>query len=178
MKEDANGEDSASPIRRSYLRGASRRINMNHFARTLSAGFIATALVSGSAFEPTPVEAASDIRMALKDATVACKAEAKDQKMGWFARRKYANNCVARTVKLTPAEIAKIAVKVAIVGCKAEAKGKKMGWLARRKFVNGCVTAALKDYSLDVNEVRRELDIRGLRVATPEETGCYENVFC
>jgi hypothetical protein len=151
---------------------------MNHFARALSAGFIATAVVSGSAFESTPAQAATDIMMALKDATVACKAEAKDQKMDWFARRKYVNNCVARTVKLTPAEIAKIAVKVAIVGCKAEAKGKKIGWLARRKFVNGCVTAALKDYSLDVNQVRRALDIRGLRVATPEETGCYENVFC
>lgn len=71
---------------------------MNYFATALSAGFIATALVSGSAFVPTPAEAATDIRMALKDATVACKAEAKDQKMGWFARRKYVNNCVARTV--------------------------------------------------------------------------------
>ena len=108
---------------------------------------------------PTPAEAATDIRMALKDATVACKAEAKDQKMGWFARRKYVNNCVARTVKLTPAEIAKIAVKEAIVGCKAEAKGKT-------------------DYSIDVSAVRRELNVRGLRVYTPEETGCHQNVFC
>jgi hypothetical protein len=116
--------------------------------------------------------------MTLKDATVACKAEAKDQKMGWLARRRYVNNCVARTVKLTPAEIAKIAVKEAIVGCKAEAKGKKIRWLARRKFVNACVTAALKNYSVDVNEVRRGLNLRGLRVYTPEETGCYQNVFC
>ena len=151
---------------------------MYHFVTALSAGFIATVLISGTAFAPTPAEAATDVRMALKDATVACKAEAKDQKMGWLARRKYVNNCVARTVKLTPAEIAKIAVKEAIVGCKAEAKGKKMGWLARRKFVNGCVTAALKDYSIDVNEVRRELNVLSLRVATPEETGCYQNVFC
>ena len=50
--------------------------------------------------------------------------------------------------------------------------------LACEKFVNACVTAALKDYSIDVNEVRRELNLRGLPVYTPEETGCYQNVFC
>ena len=148
---------------------------MNHFATALSAGFIATVFVSG-AFVPTPAEAATG--MALKDATAACKAEAKDQKMGWLARRRYVNNCVARTVKLSPAEIAKIAAKEAIVGCKAEAKGKKIRWLARRKFVNACVTAALKDHSLDVNEVRRELNVRGLRVYSPQEIGCHQNVFC
>ena len=104
---------------------------MYHFVTALSAGFIATVLISGTAFAPTPAEAATDVRMALKDATVACKAEAKDQKMGWLARRKYVTNCVARTVKLTPAETAKIAVREAIVGCKAEAKGKKIRWLAR-----------------------------------------------
>ena len=151
---------------------------MNHFPTALFAGFIATILVSGTVFAPTPAEAATDSGMALKDATVACKAEAKDQKMGWLARRRYVNNCVARTVQLTPAEIAKNAVKEATIGCKAEAKGKKIRWLARRKFVNACVTAALKDKSLDVNEVRRELNVRGLRVYTPEETGCHQNVFC
>jgi hypothetical protein len=159
------------------IREQLRRVNMNHFATTLSAGFIATVFVSGTAFVPIPAEAATDSGMALKDATVACRAEAKD-KMGWFARRRYVNNCVARTVKLTPAEIAKIAVKEATVGCKAEAKGKKIGWLARHKFVNACVTAALKDYSVDVNEVRRKVNVGGLRVYTPEETGCYQNVFC
>ena len=100
---------------------------MSRFATALSAGFIATVLVSGTAFAPTPAEAATGSGMTLKDATVACKAEAKDQKMGWLARRRYVNNCVARTVKLTPAEIAKIAVKEAIVGCKAEAKGRSAG---------------------------------------------------
>jgi hypothetical protein len=151
---------------------------MNHFATALSAGFIATVLVSGTAFVPTPAEAVTDSGMALKDATAACKAEAKDQKMGWLARRRYVNNCVARTVKLTPAEIAKIAVNEATVGCKAEARGKKIRWLARRKFVNACVTAALKHYSVDITELRRQLNLRGLRVYTPEEAGCYQNVFC
>jgi len=151
---------------------------MNHLVAALSAGLIATVLVSGSSFVPTAAEAATDRGIALKDATVACKAEAKGQKMGWLARRRYVNDCVARTVKLTPAEIAKIAVNRATIGCKAEAKGKKIRWLARRKFVNNCVTAALKDYSVDINALRKELNLRGLRVYTPEETGCYQNVFC
>ena len=151
---------------------------MNHFVTASYVAFIATVLVSGTAFVPTPAEAATGSGMALKDATVACKAEAKDQRMGWRARRRYVNNCVARTVKLTPAEMAKIAVKEAAVGCKAEAKGKKIRWLARRKFVNNCVTAGLKDYSVDINALRKELNLRGLRVYTPEETGCYQNVFC
>jgi len=150
---------------------------MNHLATALSAGFIAAVFVSGTAFMPAPAEAATN-SAAIKDATVACKAEAKDQKMGWRERRRSVNNCVARTVKLTPAETAKIAVKEAIVGCKAEAKGKKIGWMARRKFVNACVTTALKDYSVDISEVRKELNLHGLRVYTPEETGCNQYVFC
>jgi hypothetical protein len=150
---------------------------MYHFVMALSAGAIATVLVSGTAFIPTPAEAATD-GSAIKAATAACKAEAKGQKMGWLARRKYVKNCVARTVKLTPAEIAKIAVNEAVVGCKAEAKGKKIGWTARRKFVGSCVSVALKDYSLDVNDVRRELNVHDLRVYTPQELGCYQNVFC
>ena len=150
---------------------------MYHFVMALSAGAIATVLVSGTAFIPTPAEAATD-SSAIKAATVACKAEAKDQKMGWLATRKYVKNCVARTVKLTPTEIAKIPLNEAVVGCKAEAKGKKIRWIARRKFVGSCVTVALKDYSLDVNDVRRELNVHDLRVYTPQELGCYQNVFC
>jgi len=150
---------------------------MHHFVTALSAGVIATVLISGTAFMPTAAEAATDAG-ALKEATAACRAEAKDQKMGWLATRKYVKNCVARTVKLTPAEIAKIALNDAVIGCKAEAKGKKIGWMARRKFVGNCITVALKDYSLDVNDVRKELNVRDLRVYTPEELGCYQNVFC
>jgi hypothetical protein len=60
----------------------------------------------------------------------------------------------------------------------AQAKGQKVRWLGRRKYVNECVTAALKDYSLDVNQVRRELKVHDLRVYTPQEIGCQQNVFC
>jgi hypothetical protein len=136
---------------------------------------MATMLVGGVA---TSGNAASTEGRALKEASLACKAEAKDQKLNWFARRKYVNNCVARAIKLTPAEAAKVAVKEAVVGCKAQAKGQKVRWLATRKYVNDCVTAALKNYSLDVNLVRRELKVHDLRVYTSQEIGCQQNVFC
>ena len=151
---------------------------MYRFGAALSAGIIATVLVSSSAFVPTPAEAATADRVALKEATVACKAEAKDKNIRWPASRKYVKNCLARTLKRTPADVEKIAEKGAIVACKAEAKGKKIRWPASRKFVSSCVTAALKDYSLDINQLRRDINLNGLRVYTPEEIGCQQNVFC
>jgi hypothetical protein len=66
---------------------------------------IATALVGGTAFMPTPAEAAKMSkadRVALKEATVACKAEARGKKVKWLARRKFVNNCVARALKDHP----------------------------------------------------------------------------
>src|SRR6516165_8504631 len=81
----------------------------------------------------------------------------------------------------TPTEAAtadKVAQKEANVACKAEAKDKKIRWPASRKFVSSCVTAALKDYSLDINQLRRDMNLNGLRVYTPEEIGCQQNVFC
>ena len=75
---------------------------MYHFATALSAGIIATVLVSGTAFMPTPAEAAklSDAeRVALEKATAACKAEAKGMKFGWHwrKRQKYVQDCIIRT---------------------------------------------------------------------------------
>jgi hypothetical protein len=152
---------------------------MYRFATTLCAGIIATALVGGIAFTPTAAEAATSAdKAALKEATAACKAEAKEKKISWPASRKYVSNCVAKTVKLTPEELQKIAVKQAIVACKAEAKGKKIRWPASRKFVSSCLSNALKDYQLDIALLRRELNMAGLRRYTPEETGCLQNVYC
>ena len=79
---------------------------MYRFGTALSAGIIATVFVSSTAF--VPAEAATADRVALKEATVACKAEAKDKNIRWPASRKYVKNCLARTLKRTPAEIAKI----------------------------------------------------------------------
>src|SRR6516162_11516676 len=75
---------------------------MYHFATALSAGIIATVLVSGTAFMPTPAEAAkmsNAERVALEKATAACKAEAKGMKFGWHwrKRQKYVQDCIIRT---------------------------------------------------------------------------------
>ena len=153
---------------------------MHHFI-ALCAGIVATVVVGGTALTPTPAEAAktpSAEAVVLKEATAACKAEAKEKNIKWPASRKYVSNCVARAVKLTPAQLQEIAVKQAIVACKAEAKGKKIRWPASRKFVSTCLSNALKDYHLDVALLRRELNMAGLRNYTPEETGCLQNVYC
>ena len=163
-------------IRRDRTAQLSRGIKVNRFATALSAGFVATVLVGGTAFAPIAAEAATATE--LKSAAAACKAEAKSKKINFFARRKYVTNCVARTVKLTPAEVTKIAVNVASHGCIAEAKGKKIQYFARRKYVNACVIAALKQHSLDVNEVRSGVNLGGLRRFTSQELGCGANVYC
>ena len=154
---------------------------MDRFAAVIFADFIATVLVIGISFMPTPADAAktsSADKAALKAATLACKAEAKDKKIRWPASRRFVSTCVAKSIKLTPAEVHKIAVKQAMVACKAEAKGKKIRWFSRRKFVSSCLTNALKDYSLNVDQLRKELNRTGLRSYTPMETGCMQNVFC
>ena len=154
---------------------------MHHFAKTLYASTIAIVIVAGAAFMHSPAKAAktpSAEAAALKEATAACKAEAKEKKISWPASRKFVSNCVAKTVKLTPAQLQEIAVKQAIVACKAEAKGKKIRWPASRKFVSACLSNALKDYHLDVTLLRRELNMAGLRSYTPEEPGCMQNVYC
>jgi hypothetical protein len=154
---------------------------MHHFVTALFASIVATVVVGGTALTPTAAEAAktpSPEALALKEATAACKAEAKENKISWPASRKFVSNCVAKTVKLTPTQLQEIAVKQAIVACKAEAKGKKIRWPASRKFVSTCLSNALKDYQLDVALLRRELNMAGLRKYTPQETGCMQNVYC
>ena len=153
---------------------------MYHFTKVLSAAIVAT-VVGGTAFTPAPAEAAKTPNaeaVALKEATTACKVEAKEKKISWPASRKFVSTCVEKTVKLTPAQLQEIAVRQAIVACKAEAKGKKISWPASRKFVSTCLSNALKDYHLDVALLRRELNMAGLRKYTPEETGCMQNVYC
>jgi hypothetical protein len=155
---------------------------MHHFATALCACIMVTVVVGGTALTPTPAEAAktpSAEAVALKEATAACKAQAKEKKINsWMAGRRFVSDCVAKAVKLTPAELQKTAVNQAIIACKAEAKGKKIRWPASRKFVSSCLSNALKDYTLDIGQLRRQLVIAGLRWVTPEETGCLQNVYC
>ena len=101
---------------------------MHYFATALCAGIMATVVAGGTALTPTPAEAAktpSAEAVALKETTTACKAEAKEKKISWPASRKFVSNCLAKTVKLTPAQFQEIAVKQATVACKAEAKAKR-----------------------------------------------------
>jgi hypothetical protein len=149
---------------------------MHHFATALYAGAMAIVVVGGTALTPTPAEAAktpSAEAVALKDATTACKAEAKEKKISWPASRKFVSNCVAKTVKITPARLQEIAVKQATVACKAEAKGKKIRWPASRKYVKNCITTALKEHpTMNISEVRRGVNVKTLRVHQRPEWGC------
>src|SRR5215475_13222228 len=75
---------------------------MYHFATALIAGIMATVLVSGIAFVPTPAAAAkmsAAERVALEKAMASCKAEAKGMKFSWHwrKRQKYVQNCIIRS---------------------------------------------------------------------------------
>src|SRR5215510_4484845 len=152
------------------------RTTMHHFATTLCASVTATVLFGGAALTPTAAEAArtSNVeKLALKETTVACKAEAKEKKIRWPASRKFVSDCVAKAVKLTPAELQKIVINQATVACKAEAKGKKIRWPASRKYVKNCIATALKEHPLiNVSELRRGVNVKALRVHQRPEWGC------
>ena len=70
---------------------------MYHFAAILIAGIVAAV-----AFMPIPARAAklsNAERIALENATAACKAEAKGMKFSWHwrKRQKYVQNCIIRS---------------------------------------------------------------------------------
>ena len=75
------------------------------FAAALFTYVIAMVVASGTALMPEPAEAArmsKAEKVALKDATIACRAEAKGKKVKWLARRKYVNQCVTEALKGRP----------------------------------------------------------------------------
>jgi len=78
---------------------------MSRFAAARSTCMIAMVFAIGTASVPLPAAAARVSKadeIALKEAIVACKAEAKGKKMGWLAGRKYVNKCVAEALKGRP----------------------------------------------------------------------------
>jgi len=146
-------------------------------AMALCGGFIAAAVVGGAALTTPVVQGArtsNDERFVQKETTATCKAEAKEKKINsWLAGRRFVNNCVAKAVKLTPAELQKTAVKQAIIACKAEAKGKKIRWPASRKYVKNCIATALKEHpTINISELHRGLNIKSLPVQQQSEWGC------
>ena len=85
---------------------------MYHFATPLIAGIIA-AVLSGTAFVPTPAEAAKlsdDEKVALQKVTAACKQEAKGMKFKWHwrKRQKYVQNCMIRSASKQGIDIGEI----------------------------------------------------------------------
>src|SRR5215203_2405357 len=72
------------------------------YRSVISANLIATVLVVGIAFMPTRAEAAktsSAEKAALKEAIVACKAEAKGKKIRWPSSRKFVSSCLSNALK-------------------------------------------------------------------------------
>jgi hypothetical protein len=106
---------------------------MYHFATALIAGIIATVLVSGIGFVPTPAGAAkmsNAEKVALEKATAACKAEAKGMKFKWH-------------------------------------------WLKRQKYVQNCIIRTAREgASVDIWQIRRSVNMKGLRPHRAGEWGC------
>jgi len=150
---------------------------INHrMATALCAGSIVAVVVGGAALTAPVAQAArisNDEKFVLKETTAECKSEAKEKKIRWPASGKYVSDCVAKPVKLTPAELQKITDKRATVACKAEAKGKKVMWPASRKYVKNCITTALKEHpTINIGELHRGLNIKSLPVQQRPEWGC------
>jgi hypothetical protein len=72
---------------------------MSHVTTTLSAGVIAAVLAAAAV---TPASAAAPDKAAVKQATVTCKAQVKEQakynEMSWYARHKAVKSCVAEAL--------------------------------------------------------------------------------
>ncbi|QIO37196.2 hypothetical protein [Bradyrhizobium sp. 1(2017)] len=74
---------------------------MSRLIAALSTCLISVALAGGSAEAAAPPLTKAQ-KTAVKQAIVACKAEAKGKKVAWLTRRKYVNRCVADTLKEHP----------------------------------------------------------------------------
>ena len=78
---------------------------MSRFSMTLFTCLIATSIGGGAALMAAPAEAApvsKADKTALKQAIVACKAEAKGKKVKWLSRRKYVKQCATEALKDRP----------------------------------------------------------------------------
>ena len=74
---------------------------MPRFITLLSTCLVSMAL-AGSAAEAAAPPLTKAQKVAVKQAVVACKAEAKGKKIAWLQRRKYVNRCVAEALKEHP----------------------------------------------------------------------------
>ncbi|OAF14914.1 hypothetical protein AYJ54_40785 [Bradyrhizobium centrolobii] len=72
---------------------------MSRFTVVLLTCLTTTVLANGAAEAAALTKAE---KVALKQAIVACKAEAKGKKIKWLSRRKYVNQCVVTALKEHP----------------------------------------------------------------------------
>ena len=74
---------------------------MSRLITALSTSMIFIAIAGGVAEAAAPPLSKAQ-KVAVKQAIVACKAEAKGKKIAWLQRRKYVNGCVAQALKEHP----------------------------------------------------------------------------
>lgn len=74
---------------------------MARLITVLSTCLISIALAGSAAHAAAPPLTKAQ-KVAVKQAVVACKAEAKGKKITWLSRRKYVNHCVAEALKEHP----------------------------------------------------------------------------
>lgn len=74
---------------------------MSRFIAALSTCMISVALAGGSAEAAAPPLTKAQ-KIAVKQAIVGCKAEARGKKVAWLSRRKYVNRCVAEALREHP----------------------------------------------------------------------------
>lgn len=75
---------------------------MSRFVTGLMTCMIAMTVTMGATLTAAAARMTSAEKVALKQAVVACKAEAKGKKIKWLARRKYVNQCVVAALKDRP----------------------------------------------------------------------------
>ena len=75
---------------------------MSRFVSGLMTCMIAVAFTMGATLTAESARMTKAEKVALKQAVVACKAEAKGKKIKWLARRKYVNQCVVEALKDHP----------------------------------------------------------------------------
>lgn len=74
---------------------------MSRLITALSTSMIFIAIAGGPAEAAAPPLTKAQ-KLAVKQAIVACKAEAKGKKIAWLSRRKYVNHCVAEALREHP----------------------------------------------------------------------------
>ena len=92
---------------------------MSRFAGARSTCIIAMVLAIGTASVPLPAAAARVSKadeIALKEAIVACKAEAKGKKIRWPASRKFVSSCLSNALKDYQLNVVQLRRELVIAG--------------------------------------------------------------